>query len=82
LSEEVEVVHLMQELELGVSKALGMSLSEVWARYFGDSDTGYDLVELVEERNFKDVIKNHYWSGRYTTEDIDGIPFSMYDSDA
>jgi hypothetical protein len=29
LSEEVEVVHLMQELELGVSKALGMSLSEV-----------------------------------------------------
>jgi hypothetical protein len=44
LSVESEVVHLMEELELGVSKALGVSLSEVHTRYFGDSDIGTDLV--------------------------------------
>jgi hypothetical protein len=32
--EEAEVVHLMQELELGVGDALGLSLLEVRARYF------------------------------------------------
>jgi hypothetical protein len=57
---------------------LGVSLSEVHTRYFGDSDIGEDLVE---ERNYRDVIQNHYWSSRYTTEDIDWIPFSMYNSD-
>jgi hypothetical protein len=34
LSEDAEVVHLTQELELGASNALGISLSEVCARYF------------------------------------------------
>jgi hypothetical protein len=29
LLEDAEVVHLMQELELGVGEALGLSLSEV-----------------------------------------------------
>jgi hypothetical protein len=43
------VVHLIAGLELGVSEVLGVSLSEVCARYFGDSDIGEDLVE---ERNY------------------------------
>jgi hypothetical protein len=34
-SEEAEVVHLTQELELGVGKALGLSLSEVHTRCKG-----------------------------------------------
>jgi hypothetical protein len=77
--EENEVMHLMQELELGVGEALRISLSEVCTRYFGDSDAG---SELVEEQNYRDVIENHTRSGRYMTKDIDGIPFAMYDSDA
>jgi hypothetical protein len=36
----------------------------------------------VEQRNFGDVIKNHAQSGKYMTKDIDGFPYSMYDSDA
>jgi hypothetical protein len=64
-------------LELGVSEALGVSLSDVHARYFGDSDVG---TKLVEERNFGDVIENHYQSGRYLTKDIDRVPFSIYNS--
>jgi hypothetical protein len=67
----------MAELELGVSEALGVSLSEVCARYFGDSDAGEDLVE---EMNYGNVIENHSRSSRYLTEDIDGIPFSMYNT--
>jgi hypothetical protein len=35
----------------------------------------------VEERNHRDVIKNHYQSRRYVTEDIDGVPFTTYNSD-
>jgi hypothetical protein len=69
---------LTQELELEVSKTLGVSLSEVCPRYIRDSDIGNDLVE---ERNFGDVIENHYRSSRYLTQDIDRVPFSMYDSD-
>jgi hypothetical protein len=42
LSEEEEVNNLMEELELGVSEALGISLSEVHAKYFQDSDEGRD----------------------------------------
>jgi hypothetical protein len=76
-SEELEVICLTQELELGVSEALGVSLSEVYARYFGDSDVG---TEIVEEKNYGDVIGNHYWSSRYLTKDIDGVPFTMYNS--
>jgi hypothetical protein len=59
-SEDSEVVHLTEELELGISEALGVSLSEVYARYFGDNEVGKDLVE---ERNYGDVIENHYQSG-------------------
>jgi hypothetical protein len=77
-SEELEVVRLTQELGLGVSEILGVSLSEVCTRYFVDSDAG---TKLVEERNYGDVIENHYWSSRYLTKDIDRIPFAMYNSD-
>jgi hypothetical protein len=52
LSEDAEVACLTQELELGVSDALGISLSEVHARYFWDSDIGSDLVE---EWNLRDI---------------------------
>jgi hypothetical protein len=43
----------MGDLELGVSDALGVSLSEVRAQYFRDSDKGEDSEvsqDLVEER--------------------------------
>jgi hypothetical protein len=52
----MEVVWLTQELEIGVSDALGISLLEVHARYFWDSDIG---SELVKKWNFRDVIENH-----------------------
>jgi hypothetical protein len=52
---------------------------EACARYFRDSDVGENLVE---EWNFRDVIENHAQSSRYENEDIDGIPFVMYDSNA
>jgi hypothetical protein len=72
-------VHLTQELESGVGNVLGISLSEVCARYFQDSDIGSDLAE---EWNLGDVIENHAQSGRYETEDINGVPYAAYDSDA
>jgi hypothetical protein len=50
----------------------------VRARYSRDSDIG---DYLVEEQNYGDVIKDHYWSGRYETRDLDGIPFAAYNSD-
>jgi hypothetical protein len=56
---------------------LGVSLSKVQARYFRDSDAGRDLVE---EQNFRDVIENYAWSRRYKTEDIDRVPYAVYDS--
>jgi hypothetical protein len=37
-SSDEEMGRWMEELELGVSEALGISLSEVRARYFLDSD--------------------------------------------
>jgi hypothetical protein len=42
LSGDEEVGQLMEDLELGVSEALGISLSEVHAHYFQDSDEGED----------------------------------------
>jgi hypothetical protein len=78
LSEELEVVRLMEELELGVSEAFRVSLPEVHTRYFRDSDIG---IDLVEERNYRDEVEDHYQSSRYTTKNIDRIPFSMYNSD-
>jgi hypothetical protein len=77
LSGNSVVERVTVELELEVSEVLGMSLSKVCARYFGDSDVGEDLVE---ERNYRDRIENHSWSGRYFTKDIDGVPFSMYNT--
>jgi hypothetical protein len=68
----------VEEVELGVSEVLGVSLSEVCTMYFGDSDIGEDLVE---ERNYGDVIKNHYQSSRFFTKDTDVVPFSMYNTD-
>jgi hypothetical protein len=44
-SSEEGVDHLMGDLELGVSDALGMSLSEVYAWYFRDSDEG-DVMKV------------------------------------
>jgi hypothetical protein len=68
----------VQELEINIGQVLGMALKEVQARYFVDSEVGN---EFVEERNHGDVIENHYWSRRYTTEDLDGVPFAAYNSD-
>jgi hypothetical protein len=42
--------------------------------------TGEDLV--VEEWNYGDMVENHYQSRGYLTANIDGIPFTSYDSDA
>jgi hypothetical protein len=41
-SDDEEVGRLVKDLELGVSEALGVSLSEVCACYFRDSDEGKD----------------------------------------
>jgi hypothetical protein len=73
-SDEEEVGNLMEDLELGVSKALGVSLLEVHAQYFRDSDEGESSEmgrDLVDEHNYGQVILNHIRSGRYCTEDID-----------
>jgi hypothetical protein len=59
----------MEDLELGVSEMLGISLLEVHACYFRDSDEGEDDEDseigrdLVEERNYGHVIVNHIRSG-------------------
>jgi hypothetical protein len=76
--------HLMGDLQLGVSDALGVSLSEVCAWYFQDSDEGDECEvdqNLVEEHNYGDMIENHIRSGRYCTEDIDGVPYVLYRDD-
>jgi hypothetical protein len=75
------------EMELGLGDALGMSLSEVWAQYFRDSDKGSDRKvrrDLVKEQNYGDVIMNHIQSRRYQTEDmeIDGVLYMSYWEDA
>jgi hypothetical protein len=83
-SEDAEVGRLMEELELGVSEALGMSLLEVCAWYFRDSSKGEDSKvgrDLVEERNYGNVIVNHIRSGQYRTKDIDGVPYTSYRDD-
>jgi hypothetical protein len=79
LSEDAKVVRLTQELKLGVGEALGLSLLEVQAWYFRDTDKS---SYLVEEWTFADVINNHNHVGRYAYEDLDGIPFSAYGSHA
>jgi hypothetical protein len=66
-------------MDINLSEALGISLSEVQARYIRDSDIGEDLVK---EQNYGNVIMNHYRSRRYMIEDIDGILFAKYSSDA
>jgi hypothetical protein len=43
--------HLTDDLSLEVSKALGVSLSEVWAQYFGGSDEVKGDWVLAEERD-------------------------------
>jgi hypothetical protein len=83
-SEDSEMVHLTCDLELEVGDALGMSLSEVHAQYFQDSNEGKDSEvgrELVKECNYGDVILNHIRSGRYRTEDIDRVPYLSYRED-
>jgi hypothetical protein len=86
LSEDDEdIVHLTWGLELGIGKALDLSLLEVHAWYFQDSDEGEDSevgCDLVEEWTYGDVILNHIWSGQYQTEYIDRVPFSSYREDA
>jgi hypothetical protein len=75
-SEDEGVGLLMEDLELGVSEALGISLSEVHAWYFRDSDKSDESQvnqDLVEEHNYGDVIENHIRSGQYLTKDIDGV---------
>jgi hypothetical protein len=65
-------------MESNIGEALGISLFEVQAKYFRDNDVG---EELIEEKSYRDVIKNHYQSGRYATKDVDGILFIAYNSD-
>jgi hypothetical protein len=48
-SDDKEVGQLMEESELGVSEALGISLSEVQVQYFRDSDKGEEM-DLESER--------------------------------
>jgi hypothetical protein len=82
---DLEVDRLAHDLEMGVGDALGMSLSEVHARYFRDSDKGEDSEvgqDLVEEHNYGNVITNHHWCGWYQTEDIDVVPYMSYREDA
>jgi hypothetical protein len=79
-SPEDLVVCLTQD-ELGVGEALGLSLLEIRAWYFQNSDEGEDSEvsqDSVEEQNYSDVISNHISSGRYQTKDIDGVPYSSY----
>jgi hypothetical protein len=80
-----EVGHLGRDLEMRVGDALGVSLSEVWAQYFWDSDEGEEDSkvgrDLVEEQNNGDVITNHNRSGRYWTKNLDGVPFALYRDD-
>jgi hypothetical protein len=76
-SEDEKVGQLMEELELGVSEALGMSLSKLRAWYFQDSDKGgYSEVgrDLVDECNYGNVIVNHIKLSWYHTKYIDGMP--------
>jgi hypothetical protein len=76
-----EVGCLMEDLELGESEASEISLSEVCAHYFRDSDEGEDSEierDLVEEHNFGDVLVNHHRSGQYCTKDIDGVLYVSY----
>jgi hypothetical protein len=74
----------MEDLKLGVSEILGISLSEVCAHYFRDSDEGEDSEDsengrdLVEERNYGHVLVNHIRSGQYRTHDINGVPYMSY----
>jgi hypothetical protein len=60
---------------------LGISLEEVQAWYFTDHLPSEALKGLAVERNYGDMMENHYWSGGYLTEDIDGVPFVIYNSD-
>jgi hypothetical protein len=76
--EDEDITQLGRDMQVNISEAFGINLEEVQAQYFVNSDFS---DELVEEWNYGDVIENHYWSGRYETEDIDGIPFATYNSD-
>jgi hypothetical protein len=86
-SGDEEVGWLMEDLELGVSKVLGISLLEVHAHYFQDSDEGKGSEDseigrdLVEEHNYRHVIVNHIRSGRYRTHDIDRVPYVSHRDD-
>jgi hypothetical protein len=80
----VEVVHpiiCVEDLTASLSEEAEVVclMRLVCQRYMPGTDVGNDLVE---EQNYGDVLLNYVWSGRYKTEDIDGIPYCMYDSDA
>jgi hypothetical protein len=61
LSDDEEVGELMQDLELRVSEALGISLSEVRAWYFRDSDK--DM-----ERDLDDECEHEHWLEEWAHE--------------
>jgi hypothetical protein len=69
-SEDEEVIRLAQEMESNLGDVLGISLSEVQARYFGDSDTDKEPL-LVQ--NYGGVIESRRGSGQYLFEDMDGL---------
>jgi hypothetical protein len=48
---DVEVEHHMEELELGVSEALGISLSEVHAQYFRGNDSSKRIEQKLEDEH-------------------------------
>jgi hypothetical protein len=63
-----EVDQLARDLEMSVGDTLGVSLLEVCTWYFRDSDEGADSEisqDLVEERNYGNMITNYGRSGRY-----------------
>jgi hypothetical protein len=68
-------------MEVNIREALGISLKEVRAHYFWEGSSPRVVEGLVKQRNWGDVLENHSRSGQYLTEDIDGVPFTAYNSD-
>jgi hypothetical protein len=46
LSDPSEVLHSREEMVMALSEFLDISLDEVRARYFVDSEEGHDMAEL------------------------------------
>jgi hypothetical protein len=62
-SSEVELEHHMEELELAVSEALGISLSEVHAQYFQDTDSSEHMEQVLDDER-----KRQRWLAEWAEE--------------